>query len=875
MTATATIDRIIVREYLDFYAGLPGLVSICSDADKWKGRRFHTDTVGLGEAADYAMQLDRQRPKGTYVQVTTLREAPSAGRGGEDLAHCLTYVWADGDFGTVGHKPSLDDLPHPADADTVHQIVTGAIPLEPTVWINSGGGLNPLWRVSPYSITDDAARSRIKALTTDWQAILGAAAYEYGCTWDTEVGNLDRLTRLPGTVNGKDGLSRPTSITGGSGEVYDLQTLVDIAADLAPAAHRALEQASAEKQARKAARLGRPARPATAAKQQAANSTRSGSSGPLNVLAELLRFRDVLEPAGFTFRGYHGDGREKYLRPAGSDGEASSEYSLLCDENVAVNWSERSDLPVGALAPGQKLTLGRLYAHFNYGGDVSAAAKDIMRAAAGKAAEGPADLLPPSVLAEVKRRCMAEPIRLATPQPQFADEDWGGMAPDEDVPSRRRVPGLLPDEFYEAREAHRHIRQAGHSRNRSGDVALMASLTRLSGIVSHNLRADTGVGGAASLNLFVGILGPSGIGKSTGVEVADQIMPVPPDLDFRDGLPVGSGEGIAEVFMDTVEEGTGRFKRGGEEIMKIVRKQVRRNAFFWVDEGVALTRLMKERSGSTLGETLRSAAVGQTLGATNASKETSRYIPRGSYSMGMLVGFQPETVLPLFDEQAEGTPQRFLWTQVVDPAIPDEQPQHPGQLTGWRCAIVADKPTPITFDAEIRRELRRADLARARGEVAPADMNPLDSHAPLMRVKVASLLAILGGRHHVNPEDWELAAMVWEASCDARDWVLEFSARQRQMELEKVTQARITEAVRIEAAKVEAEADRDDKSVERVAQRVAFLVHQNGAMTRSAIRDKVAGRQKKYMNDALGYAQLREWVTDDGKKIAPGRSRPG
>ncbi|MDJ0461583.1 bifunctional DNA primase/polymerase [Streptomyces sp. H27-C3] len=469
--------------------------------------------------------------------------------------------------------------------------------------------------------------------------------------------------------------------------------------------------------------------------------------------------------------------------------------------------------------------------------------------------------------------------------PPHDPDDWTEEAPPaEESAPEHSVLGLLPESFYAARPELQHIRQAGHSRNRSGDVAFLATLTRLSGMVSHRIRADTGVAGFASLNLFGGIVGPSGIGKSSGVEVSDRLMPPPANLDFRDGLPIGSGEGVAEIFMDTVEEETGEVSRGrggtATPVTRKVRKQVRHNAFFYVDEGATITRLMKERSGSTLGETLRSAAVGQTLGQTNASKETSRYIPSGSYSMGMLVGFQPETAAPLFEEVAEGTPQRFLWVQVVDPSIPDEQPAWPGELLDWRPAAVAaaggerDGLILVSFDQGIKDELRRADLAKARGETSVGEMNPLDSHAPLMRVKVASLLAILAGRRHVNAEDWELARVVWQSSCATRDAVLRYSEGLRRREQEQRTQARIVEEVRVEQAKVSAEDARAEKAVDRIALRVAVRVRDNGPLTRKEVRAKCAGRDKRYVNDAIAYAELREWVADAGGKLGPGPVPP-
>lgn len=460
-------------------------------------------------------------------------------------------------------------------------------------------------------------------------------------------------------------------------------------------------------------------------------------------------------------------------------------------------------------------------------------------------------------------------------------DDFGPEQPADAGPAR--LPGLIPEEVYAARPELQHIRQAGHSRSRSGDVAVLASLTRLSALVSHRIRADTGIAGYASLNLFGAVVGPSGIGKSTGVEVADRLLPAPPELDFRDGLPIGSGEGLAEVFMGVVEEETGEVKKkGGTEtpVTVMVRKQVRHNAFFYVDEGATITRLMKERSGSTLGETLRSAAVGQTLGQTNASKDTSRYIPSGSYSMGLLVGFQPETAAPLFEEVAEGTPQRFVWVQVIDPSVPDVQPEWPGELEAWRTAATVapgdemSRFVLVSFDESIKTELRVADLAKQRGQVDTADENPFNSQAPVMKVKLASLLAILAGRRHVNTEDWRLALLLWESSCAARDAVLEYSASRRRAEQEKRTVARIEEEVRVDHAKQLAEDTRADRAIERLARRIAVLAREQGPQTRKSVRAKAAGRDKKYVNDALAYAVLREWVLDESGQYPPGPVPP-
>ncbi|MFE4697144.1 hypothetical protein ACFRIC_08640 [Streptomyces sp. NPDC056738] len=885
-----TADPQVVRDWLThLYGGCPGFISICSDKDGWVGRRFTTDDTGIEAAVQYALELDRRKAKGVYAQSTTLRERPAEGRGGEELAYGLTHLWADGDYGTFGHSPSPDDLPAPPDPDAVAKVVTESGLPTPSGWAYSGGGYNPVWLLADNHLIEDAdGHARVKEITTGVQAILAAQAYRHGWSWDVGVGNLDRLMKIPGTVNRKKGLDRPTSIGPGTGEVFELAGLATLVAGLAPAARELLEQAAVERQARKAQRTGAAVPPP---RRERPTGLASGN-GPLDVLADVLTFRDLLEPEGWKYVGQAG-GREKWLRPTAGGEGPSSEHSLVCDDHVAVNWSERSDLPVGALPAGQKLTIGTLYAHLHYAGDTSGAASDIMRAAAGRPTRGAAGRLPAPVLAEVMRRCMPDgPLGRddeTSLRALIADDPWDGPQdeppePPEDDSAPARIPGLIPEAFWAARPELRHIRQAGHSRSRSGDVALLAVLTRLSALVSHRIRADTGIADLASLNLFGAIVGPSGVGKSSGVGVASRLLVAPPGLDIRDGLPIGSGEGLAEVFMGMVEEATGEIRkgRGGTEtpVTIQVRKQVRHHAFFYVDEGASLTRLMKERSGSTLGETLRSAAVGQTLGQTNASKDTSRYIPSGSYSMGMLVGFQPETAAPLFEEVAEGTPQRFVWFQVLDPAVPDIQPGWPGELGLWRNAAIvapgdeASGSVLITFDEAIKAEMRAADLAKQRGQVSPALENPYDSQAPVMKVKLASLLAILAGRRHVTADDWRLANTLWTASCETRDAVIASAEAKRRAEQEKRTIARIEEEVRVDGAKQAAEQARAERAVERLARRLALLTRENGPQTRKEVRGHTAGRDKRHLPDAFAYAVLRQWVVEEDGKFAPGPVPP-
>lgn len=857
-------DTDLVRASLAYhYADAPGLLSVCSDADRWAGRRFTTDEVGLAAAVRYVTELDARCPKGIYAQVTTLREHPAKGRGGKDLAHALTWLWADGDYGSIGHKPGLDDMPHPLDANHVQEIVTSAGLPEPSGWVDTGGGCNPVWTLAENHIITDEDRAAVEHMTSALQSILGAAAYSHGCTWDTQVGNLDRLMRIPGTVNRKHDEPRPSHSYPGTGDVIDLAVMRDAVARLEPAARELLDKAASEKRARQDHRTGRAAT-APQAPRRAAAFPRPAGNGVFDILAAGLTFRDILEPEGWTYRGTNADGRDRWLRPAGAEGSADSEYSLVCDDHVAVNWSERSGLPTGQQSTGKKLTVPTLWAHLHYNGDESEAARDILRAAHGQDAHTAARNLPPQVLTEVARRCNP-PARQAPPEDIWQTvgepDDEDEPEPDASAPPAAR-PGLLPEAFWAARPVFQHIRQAAHSQGCSGDLVLYSTLSRLSGMLSHHIRAVTGIGGRASLNVFAAMVGTSGAGKSIAAGCVRDLMH-PVDDDFRDGLPIGTGEGVAEAFMGTVDEATGELHQKGpykgDPVMAKVRKQVRHNAFFYVDEGQTLAKLA-ERSGSILGETLRRAAIGEALGQTNASEERTRYIAPGSYSLGLLAGFQPSIATVLLADAHTGTPQRFYWGWADDPSIPDEPPPFPGPIEPHPGRHRPDGPVNVTFPDRIRKMLWTDRVARGRGELEVAE---LDGHAGLMKVKLAALFALLDdGRYEVTEDDWQLAEIAWESSCKVRDALVLRAQREALAEKTRAEDAKVHAELRSHVAKKDA-----DLTLERVAHLVRRHASTVGGVTYGGLKKALASRDRPVAEKAVSLAVARGWVFEEGDRV--------
>lgn len=444
------------------------------------------------------------------------------------------------------------------------------------------------------------------------------------------------------------------------------------------------------------------------------------------------------------------------------------------------------------------------------------------------------------------------------PEPEYAD------TPETVAVATRR----LPDEFWDARPLLKQIRQAAWATMTHPDAVLAAVLTRVAGMVPHEVKFDSGRGPSGSMNLFACLLAPSGIGKSEASRAASELVKVPHPLGtmdgkadfevFRDGVGVGTGEGLAEVYMGSKERETGRLHKSGplkgDPITEKVRAQVRHNAYFYVDEGETLTKLMRDRQGAILGATLRTAWVGGTLGQANARDETTRMVRAGDYSMGLLVGFQPEVAAGLLSDVGPGTPQRFLWIGAQDTEMPEEDHEWPGQvdLPRW------PKQGVVQFPQEVRRVLREQTRLRHLGEI---QVDPLDSHEPLMRCKLAALLCLIDGRMQVDRDDWRLAGMIWATSCAIRDSLLRFQQRKAEEDAERRLEQKTQEARAVTAAGLQASA-----GAERVARRLKAYAEIE-SLTLGAARRQLPNRDRGLFDAAVELAVGKGWVGLDGNVL--------
>lgn len=489
---------------------------------------------------------------------------------------------------------------------------------------------------------------------------------------------------------------------------------------------------------------------------------------------------------------------------------------------------------------------------------------------------------------------------MTEPEAAYDGDPWAGMVdengnpfdiePAEAVAAQAVAQGQsidkmrmahLPEEFWGARDLFKQVWWAAKAEGTMPDAVLGVVLARASAMVSHELTFNSGKPG--NLNLFVNIVAPSGIGKSEAMRSGKHLAALPPYLCDRYGeinkdryreSGLGSGEGMAEIYMGLKEVETGDVIRSGPDKgqpkTKPVRTQIRNNAFLHLDEGETLTKML-ERRGATVGQIIRSAWVGAQLGQANAAEATTRDVPAGSYAMGLVIGFQPFAAQQMLAEGGGGTPQRFLWLSALDSNM-ESAPSDPPPPYALPLADERGNPRRgvVAFPPEIKQALW--DNLRFKTQ-NPGEVVELNSHEPLMRCKLAALLCVLDGRMEVGPEDWRLAGMIWTVSCAVRDRLIEYGRQEsvRKLETERERHAELAAAG--EAARMEV-----SERVAAYARGVAVRAHaaEEGWLGRSEERRRVKGNLRKTWDTGLEYAQARGWIrlSDDGVKIFPGDSLP-
>lgn len=793
----------------------PGLVWIGSKSTNFRGERFNPrDTPAmLREVAR------RDRDPGVFVRMSTIRpEAEKRGTAEDSVA--VAGFWADIDIDGPGHKHDPDRYEGrrlPPDLAAAELVVKG-LP-EPTAWISSGGGYYPMWLPrSPWVLGRDCSAEEWGRLSVDLQTVIYEAAKQRGWHFGMGTGDIARVLRIPGTVNRKEGGTRPCNVEWGGGPNYTFAELraaiPEAPAQIAPP-RREAESGGSPLPVAPIPRLApRPksrfAAPASPYEEQ------PGAVGPLDDFAQRNDLNDLLTSDGWTF-SHEYQGKRHYARPGKStkDGVSGNIYEDG-GRQVLYVFSESAGLPTM-----RGLSVGEWYAHRHHGGDLRQAARTLRLAGYGTPPTTPSAA--PSANREAPAALEGGGGALALVQ--TATEDlWG----------RRPILGAIRNIAWE--------RMVGPWAVLGGVLAQVACR------IGPHMQLPPIVGGNASLNVFIGLVGPSGAGKDAATAVAAELLGVAGRIPTK---KLGTGQGIDASF-------TAQSQKEGPIQYNDV-------ALFTIAEIDSLAA-HSQMNGSTLMSTLREVYTGSALGAHYADKFKRRPVGQHRYRAAVLAGIQPTRAGTLLDDADGGTPQRWIWLPTNDdnPDPPSRRLVAPARDHWWTDyevwvpngenpddePIAPKEPTLVgvcrtawdTIRASRAAVLRRSLTEQAEG---------LGGHALLTKLKVAALLGFLDGRSSVNEEDWELAGIIMTRSEHTRGICQdEMSKKHRQSSVAR-GKSRAVQAI---AEQEEAESLEEKKTERLVGKIVKKLQDCAGeTMTRGKL-NAWAGRDRKQLDQALEQA---------------------
>ena len=308
-----------------------------------------------------------------------------------------------------------------------------------------------------------------------------------------------------------------------------------------------------------------------------------------------------------------------------------------------------------------------------------------------------------------------------------------------------------PAEIWSQRGVLDHIHRFARSRSVAPYAVLACVLRRAIACVEPHVKLPAIVGGPASANLFTASTGRSGQGKdaadAAGVEAVTFV-----DVDGNDleavRPSIGSGEGLARLF------------KGHSDESALTRVHL-------VVPEVSTLSALASRQGATLASELLKAYMGQALGFTNSSKETTTSISEQSYRLCLGVGVQPENADFFLSREKDGLPQRFLWVPTIDPDAPRNRPSPVEPIR-----VVIPDFGNSQYMIDVPRRAADAILEHRHLVLTGSqNVDPLDGHLMLTQEKVAFGLALLEGRKDISIGDWSIAGELLEISKKTRDGI--------------------------------------------------------------------------------------------------------
>ncbi|WP_100458576.1 hypothetical protein [Mycobacteroides abscessus] len=398
-----------------------------------------------------------------------------------------------------------------------------------------------------------------------------------------------------------------------------------------------------------------------------------------------------------------------------------------------------------------------------------------------------------------------------------------------------------------------------------------------------------------SLNAFVGLVAPPGRGKSVTFRLATELIP-PKGMP----LPDGTGQGIVKAFGERAKIS----KDDEGKPLDVPYVVTRYHTHALVLHAPEVTTLNAEfvREGSKTAGMMRSLWVGETVGMTNAERERAGAINSNMARLCGIWGVQPQNAVAIMDQVADGTPQRFLWVPARDRRF-RHHPElltnvgHPPQNTSFPFPVFGNTPPGIAMGTTLPMELRDDDplpeaiwvhrtadmdaavkaaddaYEAALGDYEEYDEVPSDvadklnaavmqSHAVLMRIKLAAKLGFLWGNTEPDATDWELAGVLLELSTAEAAGVWSRCAAEAKKEAAARGTTRGVEQDAADVARNMAKAAR----VEDVASTVYTVLAREGGCTEKALARPLAATKRPYIRDALRHLEDNGKAEYDGAR---------
>jgi hypothetical protein len=412
-------------------------------------------------------------------------------------------------------------------------------------------------------------------------------------------------------------------------------------------------------------------------------------------------------------------------------------------------------------------------------------------------------------------------------------------------------PALTPEEydkFWSATEQLEIIHASARARLVGPWALLGACFTRINVMVPSFVTIPPLTGGRASLNLFVGLVGPSGAGKGGATAAATDTIDTGATWEGGEFgqlmVNLGSGEGIIHAFRKRTKDGD----------------EWNTHAVVFNVQEIDLLTATATRSGATILPVLRSMWSGEQLGFQNADPTRRIQVPPHEYRASLLVGIQPLRAGSLLDDADGGTPQRFLFVPTDDPNAPDQPPIKPEKIK-WRKPLFDSLRDPftatydITLPEAVESLVRDQRLEMLRNQ-AEGSKNA-SGHDTLARIKYAAHFALLAGRTTVTEDDWDLAGTLHKISVHTRENIQTQLRQQAQLKAHKVAIARGAEASTV-STRVDDDLTRDTKL--HIIKLLAIR-----AMKNREIKRKTSSRLRNHVDFALSELKQEGRIKDVDK----------